>query len=66
MGHSKTPTSIEDVKTDEEAEAYLNWSSDEYHSNPRHPSSCRMYEEHYGTRCVCEDRAEAELRAKKF
>ena len=57
---------IEDVKTADDAEAYLNWASEDYHNHPSHPSSCHEYEKHYGTRCICEDKAEAELRAKNF
>ena len=54
----------EDVKTAEDAEAYLNEASEEYHDHPSHPSSCREYERHYDRRCVCENIAAAELQAE--
>ena len=57
---------IEDVKTTEDAEAYLNQASEAYHNDPSHPSSCLMYEEHYRSRCICEDNADAELQANNF
>ncbi len=59
-------TTIADVKTPEDADAYLNWASDDYHNDPSHPSSCLAYEEHYGRRCICEDKAAEELQANNF
>jgi len=57
---------IEQVKTEADAEAFLNQASEAFHADPSHPSSCPAFEEHYSKRCVCEDEASTALRKRGF
>ena len=57
---------IDQVKTSDDAEAFINWASEDYHAHPSHPSSCPAYEKHYGQRCICEDAADQQLKERGF
>lgn len=57
---------IDQVKTDEDAEAFLNWASEDFHNDPSNPSSCAVYVEHYVKRCPCENEAEKQLKKRGF